>query len=239
MKPFSLLIGGGIRDSQLVKPAGNGVFAHSLIDEPAEDGLDNIGGFWVGDQEILVVRRFLVAVRGECADKFAFPPLCGEGAADIQRGFCRIAVIHQAVDGDFQPAYGFRVEKAVYPGFADGDETGAFLGKYLFQKVALVGVIAEHPGQVFADNAVDDSGIQVSKHLQKGRAFIIGAALAVINVISGKEILSRKGGFQVFGNDFFLVGDAQAFVISIVPGEADVGAYAPNSAGGAGRGNEG
>ena len=186
----------------------------------------------VGDEFVFIFRGFLVAVGGESADKFPFSPLGGKGVPDVQGGFGGETVIHQAVYGDLQAADGLWVEKAVHLRFADRDKPDSVPGKHIFQKIALVRVVSEHPGEVFADYAVDDPVFHVPQHPQKGGPVKIRAAAAVVHVIAEKTVFPHKSRFQIVPDDLFLVGDAHALVVSVVLGKADVGAYVPDPAGG-------
>lgn len=79
---------------------------------------------------------------------------------------------------------------AVYFGIADSDKSGLVHRKNFFQKIALIGIVSEHAGKIFADNAVNRSCFYIVEHSLKTGAVVIGSGNAVVYVIINKSKIS-------------------------------------------------
>ena len=93
----------------------------------------------------------------------------------------------------------FRVQKGVEPWLVQRDEAGVVEGDELLQKAPLIRAVAESPGQVLYDDAVDPPALHVLDHPLKVLPLQVGCAagpvvdIGVHNLI--QAVFKKTGEF--------------------------------------------
>lgn len=191
---------------------------------------DNGGGVLVNDEGVFVFRVFQIPVRGKSPDELTPAAFGVKGAADVGAGFGGVAVIHQAVDGDFHALGTIRVGIGVHMGIADSDKAAVVGGKKLLYEPALVAIVSKAAGKGLANHAVHFPRLYVAHHALKVRAGVLGGAgAAIIHIeVYQNVIFIPKLIFYKFKNDFALVGDAQGFIVAVILGQPDIDRNSPD-----------
>ena len=142
---------------------------------------------------------------------------------EMVRLFGGVPVVEDAVDGDFQPhLHRLGVQETVHPGVAHGDEPGAVPGEELLQKVPLVGIVPERPGEGFAHHAVDSPLLDGGNHALEALPAVVGAGEAVVH----ENLFQLPGALelllQVVHENFPLILYTEALRPAVLPGQPDV-----------------
>ena len=183
-----------------------------------ENVADHAGGIGIGDEQILVVLGFHIAVHRERADEVAVAPLHIQRGAGLDGNVPAVGFVHNVLD-----RYG-QIIAAVVGGVdavGDGNEAHPVGREYPAQIPAGFNVLAPQPGEVFYNDAVDVAIGDILHHFLECGTVEDDAAVSIVDLF-GNDLNIRVALHKVL-NELALIGNAVAFAGMIVGvGQADI-----------------
>ena len=154
-----LLVVAGGEDASLVQPHGDGIEA-SALGSPAEHPLHHNGGNGVDDKLVAIILRFQITVRSTRTDELAvlhgLPLLRPDLAPDVQSVGFVYHVPQRNDDTGMGILRGGGVEV-----FIDRNEADTTDAEILLDVIAGVNGVSAQTGEVFHNDAVDVTGLNI------------------------------------------------------------------------------
>ena len=210
-----LLVVAGGENARLIQPHGDGIQA-STLGSPTEHPLHHNGGNGVNDKLVAIVLRFQITVGSARADELAvfhgLPLLRPDLAPDVQSVGFVYHVPQRDDDTGMDILRGSGVEV-----FIDRNEADAADTEILLYVVASVNGVSAQTGEVFHNDAVDVTGLNIREHLLKARTVEVCPRRAVVDV--GIIHADLRVLLQIAGNNHLLGFNGYAVRVGI-PKEA-------------------
>ena len=164
---MDLLVVAGGKNACFVQPHGNGIQA-SALGSPAEHPLHHDGGNGVNDKLVAIVLRIQITVGSTRADELAvlhgLPLLRPDLSPNVQSVGFVYHVPQRNDDTGMGILRGGGVEV-----FVDRNEADTADAEILLNVIAGVNGVSAQTGEVFHNDAVDVTGLNIREHLLKAR----------------------------------------------------------------------
>ena len=214
------LVGRGIRDAALVEMSHDPADSRAAQIHPV-DLSDDLGGFLVDDQLVVIGGVFFVAVFGEGADEFASPALHVERGADALGVGGDIVFVDHSAHGIVEKVNCRALTLAGVDQVVDGNVSDSELRENLADiSSALRGVSAE-AGAVLDDDAVDLARVDVSHHPEESGTIKGRARVAIVDISIGKLNI-RLGVDEVFKDPLLVDDGVRLRLVAVLAGQSDV-----------------
>ena len=211
-----VLAGSGDVPAEQFPRDGSGV--HATCGE-AENELYNGCGIRVGFHS--AIGAFAVAVGTDFALILAALHLGVLGALGFDGHIAAVILADEVLERHVHAA-GVALEFAAVKIVADGNKTGMEKREHALDKVAGFNAVSPEAGKILDDDAVDLIGPHQLNELLYLRTLKICAAVPVVDELHDLRVQSFRQGSRVFVEDKALIFNAQAVVLVILDGEADV-----------------
>ena len=213
-----LLIVAGSENTRFIQPHGDGIEA-SALGSPAEHPLHHDGGNRVDDKLVAIVLGFQIAVGSTRTDELAvlhgLPLLRPDLAPNVQS----VGFVYHVPQRDDDTRMGiFRVGGVEV--FVDRNEADAADAEILLDVIAGVDGVPPQTGEVFHNDAVDVTGLNIREHLLKARTVEVCPGRAVVDV--GIVHADLRVLLQIAGNNHLLGFNGYAVRVGILHRKADV-----------------
>ena len=197
---MDLLVVAGGKNACFVQPHGNGIQA-SALGSPAEHPLHHNGGNRVDDKLVAIVLRFQIAVGSTRTDELAvlhgLPLLCPDLSPNVQSVGFVYHVPQRNDDTGMGILWGGGVEV-----FVDRNEADTADAEILLNVIAGVNGVSAQTGEVFHNDAVDVTGLNIREHLLKARTVEVCPGRAVVDI--GIVYADLRVLLQIAGNNHLL-----------------------------------
>ena len=217
-----LLIQCRVRDSkgiQLLRDT-NKAFA---ADEFAEDKPNDLCGFFINNQLMIIIRRLYIAIACKCSDELSLTAVIVKCAANRHARHCRVAFVDHVCHADGDTARGsiHFVIGSVHT-VIQRNKTDVLACEVIIDQVAADGIISSKTVQILDDNAVDRAVFNVLFQPRPTRPVEICTRKAVVDIDVNQLHFGME--FQIFQKDFALVRDGHAlvFLLNILLRKANV-----------------
>ena len=211
-----VLAGSGDVPAEQFPRDGSGV--HATCGE-AENELYNGCGIRVGFHS--AIGAFAVAVGTDFALILAALHLGVLGTLGFDGHIAAVILADEILERHVHAA-GVTLEFAAVKIVADGNEAGMEQREHALDKVAGFNAVSPEAGKILDDDAVDLIGPHQLNELLYLRTLKIRAAVPVVDELHDLRVQSFRQGSRVFVEDKALIFNAQAVVLVILDGEADV-----------------
>ena len=213
-----LLVVAGGEDTRFIQPHGDGIEA-SALGSPAEHPLHHDGGNGVDDKLVAIILRFQITVGSTRTDELAvlhgLPLLRPDLAPNVQSVGFVYHVPQRNDDTGMGILRGGGIEV-----FIDRNEADAADAEILLDVIAGVDGIPPQTGEVFHNDAVDVTGLNIREHLLKARTVEVCPRRAVVDV--GIVHADLRVLLQIAGNNHLLGFNGYAVRVGILHRKADV-----------------
>ena len=213
-----LLIVAGSENTRFIQPHGDGIEA-SALGSPAEHPLHHNGGNRVDDKLVAIVLRFQIAVGSTRTDELAvlhgLPLLRPDLAPNVQS----VGFVYHVPQRDDDTGMGILRGGGIEV-FIDRNKADITDAEILFDVVAGVDGVPPQTGEVFHNDAVDVTGLNIREHLLKARTVEVCPGRAVVDV--GIVHADLRVLLQIAGNNHLLGFNGYAVRVGILHRKADV-----------------
>ena len=213
-----LLVVAGGKNARFVQPHGDGIQT-SALGSPTEHPLHHDGGNGVNDKLVAIVLGFQIAVGSTRTDELAIfhglPLLRLDLASDVQR----VGFVYHVPQRDDDTGMGILRVGGVEV-FIDRNKADIADAEILLNVVAGVDGVPSQTGEVFHNDAVDVTGLNIREHLLKARTVEVCPGRAVVDV--GVVHADLRVLLQIAGNNHLLGFNGYAVRVSILHRKADV-----------------
>ena len=213
-----LLVVAGGEDASLVQPHGDGIQA-SALGSPTKHPLHHDGGNGVDDKLVAIVLGFQIAVGSTRTDELAvlhgLPLLRPDLAPDVQSVGFVYHVPQRNDDTGMGILWGGGVEV-----FIDRNKADITDAEILFDVVAGVDGVPPQTGEVFHNDAVDVTGLNIREHLLKARTVEVCPGRAVVDI--GIVHADLRVLLHIAGNNHLLGFNGYAVRVGILHRKADI-----------------
>ena len=212
------LVFSGCRNTAPEKLPRDGSGVHATCGE-AENELHNGSGLRVWLHS--AIGTFAVAVGTDFALILAALHLGVLGALGLDGHIAAVILADEILERHIHAA-GVALEFVAVKIVADGNEAGMEQREHALDKVAGFNAVSSEAGKILDDDAVDLIGPHQLNELLYLRTLKISAAISVVDELRDLRVQSFGHGSRVFVEDKALIFNAQAVVLVILDGEADV-----------------
>ena len=211
-----VLAGGGDVSAEQLSRDGGGVDA---LGGKLEDELHNGSGLRVRLHS--AIGAFAVAVGTDFALILAALHLGVLGALGLDGHIVAVIFADEILEC-YVHAAGVTLEFAAVKIVADGNEAGMEQREHTLDEIAGFNAVSSEAGKILDDDAVDLIGPYQLNELLYLRTLKIRAAISVVDELRDLRVQGFGHGSRVFVEDKALIFNAQAVVLVILDGEADV-----------------
>ena len=222
-----LLVVAGGEDASLVQPHGDGIEA-SALGSPSEHSLYHNGGNGVDDKLVAIVLRFQITVGSTRTDEFAVFHGLSLLRPDLAPNVQSVGFVYHVPQRDDDTGMGILRLGGVEV-FVDRNEADIADAEILLDVVAGVDGVPAKAREIFYNNAVDVTGLNIREHLLKARTVEVCPRRAVVDV--GIVHADLRVLLQIAGNNHLLGFNGYAVRVGILHRKADVDRGAPSGVG--------
>ena len=207
-----------MRTPAFVQPHGDGIEA-SALGSPTEHPLHHNGGNGVDDKLVAIVLGFQIAVGSTRTDELAvlhgLPLLRPDLAPNVQS----VGFVYHVPQRDDDTGMGILRVGGVEV-FIDRNKADVADAEILLDVIAGVDGVPSQTGEVFHNDAVDVTGLNIREHLLKARTVEVCPGRAVVDV--GIVHADLRVLLQIAGNNHLLGFNGYAVRVGILHRKADV-----------------
>ena len=211
-----VLAGGGDVSAEQLSRDGGGVNAHG---GKLEDELHNSSGLRVRLHS--AIGAFAVAVGTNLALVLAALHLGVLGTLGFNGHIAAVILADEILERHIHAA-GVALEFAAIKIVADGNEAGMEQWEHTLDEVSSFNAVAPEAGKILDDDAVDLIGPHQLHELLYLRTLKICTAVPIVDELRDLRVQGFGHGSRIFVEDKALIFNAQAVVLVILDGEADV-----------------